>query len=178
MQYILLVSLSTATLIILISLMSFFLGFESFVVSGSSMHPTIVGEIKSGKKVAQQGDKIYVRRTKKLKRGDICVFKLSDDEKGKYLVKRVIGVAGDKVEIKEGFVFLNGKKLNEPYIAKDVITNPAVFNSVTVKPGEVFCLGDNRNYSSDSRSFGCVQEKQITGKCISVYRNKKKIKVL
>lgn len=177
-QNILFISLSVVILLVLISLTSYFLGFDSYIVNGSSMQPTIVGEIKDGKKIVQKGDKIYIRKTKKLKRGDICVFSENDTSNGKFLVKRVIGVAGDEIEIKDGRVFLNGKKLHEPYLADSVQTFPEGISKFSVKKGEVFCLGDNRGNSHDSRYFGCIKEKDLVGKCISVYRNNKKIKVL
>ena len=175
---ILFISVSTIVAMVLICLMSYFIGFDKYVVSGSSMQPTLVGEVKKGGKVTQKGDTVYIKKTKKLNRGDICVFSTNEGGKNRRLIKRVIGVAGDTVEIKAGSVFVNGKKLNEPYLSKGVETFPEIASKFVVKKGEVFCLGDNRGASNDSRSFGCVKEKDIIGKCISVYRNNKKIKVL
>ena len=98
-------------------------------------------------------------------RGDIVVF--NDPSKpGIYsepLVKRVIAVGGDTVEIKEGELFLNGEKLTEPYI-KEPMTSSTNLPLQTVGEHSVFVMGDNRNASGDSRIFGQIDERCIIGK--------------
>ena len=103
-----------------------------------------------------------------IKHGDIVVFE-SDllDERGgvKSLIKRVIGLPGDKIEVMDDAVYRNGKILNEPYI-KDGITPGSV--SVVVPPDAYFVLGDNRQVSMDSRNaaVGFVEQERIKGKVI------------
>lgn len=78
-------------------------------------------------------------------------------------VKRVIGVAGDTVDIKEGSVYINGNKLEEPYV--NGITEQREFDlPYTVQEGELFVMGDNRDVSMDSRAFGPISIKQVEGK--------------
>jgi len=82
-------------------------------------------------------------------------------------IKRVIGVAGDHIEIKDNKVYLNGEELEETYLDEDVVTNMGVygvFSDVVVPEGYVFAMGDNREHSTDSRCFGCVPVSKIEGK--------------
>lgn len=82
-------------------------------------------------------------------------------------IKRIIAVEGDHIEIKDGKVFLDGKELQEEYLDDGVTTNMGtygVFSDVVVPKGYVFVMGDNRNHSTDSRSFGCVPVEKIEGK--------------
>lgn len=87
------------------------------------------------------------------------------DEKNNRLVKRVIGVAGDEVDIKDGYVYLNGEKLEEPY-AKGETLNGEFKLPVKIGENELFVLGDNRMVSKDSRKFGLINCKQVEGKAI------------
>jgi signal peptidase I len=96
--------------------------------------------------------------------GDIIVFHFPVDP-GQDFIKRVIGLPGDEVIIRDGTVILNGYSLNEPYIAAP----PAYIGQWTVPPGELFVLGDNRNNSSDSHSWGPVPLENVVGKAIFVY---------
>ena len=79
-------------------------------------------------------------------------------------IKRVIGVEGDKIEIKDGYCYVNGEKENAYYLDESV-TTPAKghFTKFTVPEGYVFCMGDNRNGSLDCRSFGCIPIEKIEG---------------
>lgn len=104
-----------------------------------------------------------------VERGDVIVFK-SDlvDENGeqKHLIKRVIAVGGDTIEIRDGYVYLNGEMLDEPYVAEEGISGE--MGSVTVEEGKMFVMGDNRRVSQDSRSpeLGQVEESSIVGKVV------------
>jgi signal peptidase I len=84
-------------------------------------------------------------------------------------IKRIIGEPGDKVRIEGSRVFINGKPLDEPYIREPM--NPAQVQDWTLGPGEYFALGDNRNFSKDSRdsSVGPIEGSRIVGKVLIVY---------
>lgn len=79
-------------------------------------------------------------------------------------IKRVIGIAGDTIEIKDGYCYVNGEK-EDAYYLEDSVTTPAkgYFTKFTVPEGYVFCMGDNRQGSLDCRSFGCIPLEKIEG---------------
>ncbi len=77
------------------------------------------------------------------------------------LIKRIIGLPGDTVEVREGRVFINQKPLDEPYIAEEL---NYVFGPVTVPEGYLFVMGDNRNYSFDSHSWGFLPQENVKGR--------------
>lgn len=79
------------------------------------------------------------------------------------LVKRVIGVAGDEIDIKDGYVYVNGEKLEENYVKGTTLAEQIQFPLV-VDEGKLFVLGDNREVSSDSREFGLIECNQVEGK--------------
>ncbi|MBO5348830.1 MAG: signal peptidase I [Clostridia bacterium] len=83
-------------------------------------------------------------------------------------IKRVIGLPGDHVEIKNGIVFLNNQPLNEEYLDIGTITDAAqgCYTNIVVPDGYVYVLGDNREVSADSRRFGCVPIDKIEGKAV------------
>jgi signal peptidase I len=102
-----------------------------------------------------------------INRRDIITFR-SMVEVGKNYIKRVIGLEGDVIELKDGKVFLNNLKLNEEYLKPDTITSEGSFlknnEKYIVPKGSVFVMGDNRNNSSDGRDFGPVKLSDITGR--------------
>ncbi|MBE5822151.1 MAG: signal peptidase I [Clostridiales bacterium] len=79
-------------------------------------------------------------------------------------IKRVIGLPGDKIEIKDGKVYVNGEEYIEPYITEGVETYATNFHDLTVPEGTIFVMGDNRTGSKDSREFGCIPMDKIEGK--------------
>ena len=97
-------------------------------------------------------------------RGDVVVLEAPDDPSKDY-IKRVIGIEGDRIDIVDGIVFLNGEKLQEEYISQDAYTHIYYESSWLVGEDEVFLLGDNRNEgaSKDSRYFGCVEIRSLKG---------------
>lgn len=102
-------------------------------------------------------------------RGEVIVFEAPEDL-GRDYIKRVIGVPGDLVEIRDQAVFVNGKRLNEPYIGQT--PTDAFISSKTewpVPPGRLFVLGDNRSGSSDSRTWGLVEMRKVVGKATVTY---------
>lgn len=102
-------------------------------------------------------------------RGDIIVFNpptVSD----KPYIKRVLGLGGDTMEVKGGSLFVNGVKVDEPYIAPNITDcNQANCQPWTVPDGDIFVMGDNRRNSSDSRVFGVVKIDSIIGKAWLTY---------
>lgn len=105
------------------------------------------------------------------KRGDVIVFRYPKDPQD-FFIKRVIGLPGEKVQIKDGKVFVynmdnpNGQALEEPYLLTGTDTNSLTKDTITLGESEYFVLGDNRNQSKDSRSFGAVKRSFITGKVL------------
>lgn len=83
-------------------------------------------------------------------------------------IKRVIGLPGEHIKIEDGYVYINGEKLEEDYLQEGVITDSlkGVFTDLTVPEGYVYCLGDNRSKSTDSRRFGCIPVDKLEGKVI------------
>lgn len=102
-------------------------------------------------------------------RGDIIVFKselYTDEGDAKNLIKRIIGLPGDRVEIKAGEVYVNGELLDEDYVKEQGLSGE--MEAITVPEGELFVLGDNRRVSQDSRSgaVGTIRQDTIVGKVV------------
>ena len=106
-------------------------------------------------------------------RGDIIVFHYPRNPQEDY-IKRVIGIPGDFVEVNNGQVKVNGQVLNEPYIAAP----PNYSSSWQVPDGQIFVLGDNRNQSSDSHSWGFVPVENVIGKALIIYWPLAELKIL
>jgi signal peptidase I len=108
------------------------------------------------------------------KRGDIVVFSPPADwsrEDDTPFIKRVIGLGGDTVEIRDGDVFIDGAKLDEPYLFSTTTSDPPQPTTVpgdehrwVIPDGEVFLMGDHRSNSADSRMFGPVETEQVIGR--------------
>lgn len=92
--------------------------------------------------------------------GDIVIFEYPLD-RSRHLIKRVIGVPGDSIEIERGTVYRNGEALSEPYITKSDIRSR---EALTVPPEAYYVLGDNRLASNDSRAWGFVSAESIIGR--------------
>lgn len=95
-------------------------------------------------------------------RGDVVVFHNPNNTQEDY-IKRVVGLPGDMVEIRERSVYINGERLDEPYTNSG--TSPqSVSPNIVVSPNHLFVMGDNRDNSRDSRSFGELEEDLVVGK--------------
>jgi signal peptidase I len=94
-------------------------------------------------------------------RFDVVVIKVPS-QGDELLIKRVVGLPGETVEIHDGQVYIDGQLLNEPFTNEQ--TRPGRYARITVPPLNVFVLGDNRNHSNDSRSFGPVPIENIVGR--------------
>ena len=110
---------------------------------------------------------LYWRLGNNYTRGDVVAIKMPSGDK---YVKRIIGVQGDVIDIKDGFVYLNGKKLNESFVKDgDGSTKPEnkrIKYPHKVEAGSYWVMGDNRYESVDSRQFGSVIKDDIKGKLL------------
>ncbi len=109
------------------------------------------------------------------KRGDIIVFKTPPLAavrcgEGGTFVKRLIGLPGDTWEERNGYVYIDGKKLNEPYVSKQThIADGRTIAPIKIPQGQYFMMGDNRSSSCDSRSWGTVPRGNLIGKVFATY---------
>jgi len=130
----------------------------TFVVVGSSMNPTLV-----------DGERVLVNRLAYVlggpARGDIIIFRYPLDPRREF-VKRVIGLPGDRVEIRRGQILVNGREFAGDF---ETVPDWSDFEARTVPEGAVFVLGDNRRVSKDSRSFGFVPLENVEGEVFLVY---------
>lgn len=121
-------------------------------IEGTSMEPTLTN-----------GDIVLLMKTTRFERGELCGFTWNN----KLLIKRVIGVPGDWIEIDtDGTVYLNGEKLDEPYVERKALGECDLEFPYQVPPEQYFVMGDMRESSIDSRNtlIGCVPKDQIVGK--------------
>ena len=137
------------------------------IVYFAGMKVTVAGN--SMESSLKDGSQVLVNRftynISSPKEGDVIVFLPNGNEKSRYYVKRVVGVRGDKVQIKDGVLYVNGSMVDET--GTEVIKNPGIADEeITVGEDEYFVLGDNRNSSEDSRfaNIGNVKSKDIIGK--------------
>ncbi len=104
-------------------------------------------------------------------RGDIIVFPFPNDKSVDY-IKRVVGVPGDLIEIRDKQLYRNNKPVEEAYIVHGdpyMTARRDTMKPVTVPPGKVFVMGDNRDYSEDSRFWGFVDKDTIHGRAAIIY---------
>ena len=170
---------------------------QAFKIPSGSMKPTlIIGDHLLVNKFSY-GIRIplidrFLVQFNKPKRGDILVFKYPEDESLDF-IKRVIGIEGDVIEIKNDILYVNGGKIDSKYVSKyndndisgadqyeellgenkhyilDQFVNYEDFGPVTVPKNTVFVMGDNRDNSKDSRYWGFVSLNKIKGKALIIY---------
>jgi len=107
---------------------------------------------------------------KSIHRGDIVVFHYPKDPSETFL-KRVAAVGGDQIEIRDGVLYVNARAVNEPYVVHHGPARSAheSMKPITIPPGKLFVMGDNRDNSSDSRDWGFVPMKNVIGEPLFVY---------
>jgi len=142
-----------------------------------SFFPRVRVENISMKPTLQPGELLLVNklayRLGEPHHGDVIVFHYPADPSEDY-IKRLVGLPGDEIRVEKGLVYINGQAMDEPYIAAP----PAYNGSWIIPDGMYFVLGDNRNQSSDSHSWGFVPESNIVGKALFVYWPLDQVKTL
>jgi signal peptidase I len=138
---------------------------QAFYIPSGSMLPTL-----------EVGDRVLVNKLSyqwsDVGRGDLIVFERPDSEHAddiKDLIKRVIALPGEELVIKDGRVYIDGQALSEPYLPAGTTTSPQTLRCSETDPcvipqSSVWVMGDNRNGSRDSRSFGAIPDDDIVGK--------------
>ena len=140
-------------------------GFRPFDVPSTGMEQTVL----SGDRVIAD---LRQYRNSRPKRCNVVIF----SKNGTFFIKRVVAVGGDTIEGKDGAIFVNGQRLNEPYVRHlgnlSLVSNE--FGPVEIASGELFAMGDNRDVSRDSRmaDFGLVPEKTVAGEALYIIRSK------
>ena len=147
---------------IIVGVVYIFLG-RPFTVSGASMYPTL-----------HNGDRMILSKIGDINRFDVVVLK-APDENVEY-IKRVIGMPGDTLEMKQGVLYINGKKIEQPFINTEALQKQTVFiddftlqsliGETKIPEGKYFVMGDNRGVSRDSRMIGLIDRKAIEGKAV------------
>jgi len=149
-------------LIISLAISAFFIIFlyQPVKVEGTSMMPSL-----------EDQERIFVNkfvyRLEPIKRGDIVVFRYPRDPSKSY-IKRVIGMAGDRIRIDGGQVYVNGEALVESYVPAEY-EDTRSYPELVVPQNSYFVLGDHRSMSNDSRDFGSVNQGYIYGKAVFGY---------
>lgn len=129
-----------------------------FVVDGPSMEPNLMDKelVLWDKNNTQYGPA----------RGDIVVVNFPGDPDNKKYVKRIIGLPGERVDVRNGALYINKKLLSENYLPAGTASRPDV--TYTMKNNEYFIMGDNRPNSNDSRYFGPVERRFILGRAVAI----------
>ena len=146
----------------ILALLFIFVG-KPFTVSGQSMYPTL-----------HNNDRMLMSKLGDINRFDVVVLHAPDQDKE--YIKRVIGMPGDTVEVKEGKLYINGQPVEQPFINKEILVNKTVYiddftlqeltGESKVPEGKYFVMGDNRGVSRDSRMIGLIDRKAIEGKAV------------
>jgi signal peptidase I len=140
-------------------------GFRPFDIPSTGMEQTVL----SGDRVIAD---LRQYRNSRPKTRDVVIF----SKDATLFIKRVVAVGGDTIEGKDGAIFVNSQRLNEPYVRHlaNVSVVPKEFGPVEISSGELFVMGDNRDVSRDSRmsDFGMVPEKTVAGEALYIIRSK------
>ncbi len=126
---------------------------QGFVIEGACMEP----QLKSREKIMVNK---LIYHLHKPKVGEVVVFPYPLDRR-KDFIKRVVGVAGDVIEVRDGYLYRNDRRINEPFVKEYIF---GTYGPVLVPEGKVCVMGDNRNNSHDSRSWGLLEIEQVKGR--------------
>jgi len=140
---------------------------QAFQVEQYSMEPTLLPHDRV------LVDK-FLYRLRQPRRGDVIVLKYPLNPQRNY-IKRIVALPGDRLEVKAGRVFINDTPMAEPYVNG---APQGDFGPVTVPADTVFVMGDNRNNSDDSRSFGALKKELIVGQAVLIYWPPQRIRLL
>ena len=128
---------------------------EAYRIPTESMVPTL-----------EVGDRVlankFIYRFTEPKRRDIVVFDSVDEDDDQTLIKRVVGVAGDEIQVQGGVLYVNGEAQDEPYL-NDADLSRGFYGPTVVPEGHIFVMGDNRGNSADSRVFGPLPLENLRG---------------
>ena len=146
----------------ILALLFVFVG-KPFTVSGQSMYPTL-----------HNSDRMFMSKLGDIHRFDVVVLHAPDQDKE--YIKRVIGMPGDTIEVKDGKLYINGQVVDQPFINKEILVNKTVYiddftlqeltGESKVPEGKYFVMGDNRGVSRDSRMIGFIERSAIEGKAV------------
>jgi signal peptidase I len=143
---------------------------DSYRIPSSSMEPTLHGceGCNNDRVMANK----FIYHFTEPKRGQIVVFRSVEDGET-LLIKRVVGVAGDTIQLRGGILYVNGEPQQEPYVhanpCRRYLPKTCAFGPITVPRGHLFLMGDNRAVSHDSRFFGAVPEENVEAEAIFRY---------
>lgn len=140
---------------------------QAFQVEQYSMEPTLLPHDRV------LVDK-FLYRLRKLNRGDVIVLRYPLNPTRNY-IKRIVALPGDKLEVKNGKLYVNGRTVQEAYVNGAPQGN---YGPLTVPQDSVFVMGDNRNNSEDSRSFGALKRDHIVGQAILIYWPPQRMRLL
>ena len=144
---------------------------DAYRIPSGSMEPTLHGceGCNNDRVIANK----FVYRFAEPERGQVVVFRGIENDEQTLLIKRVVGVPGDTVQLRGGTLYVNGEPQNEPYLHDDPCVpygeKTCAFGPVRVPEAHVFVMGDNRANSRDSRFFGPVPHENIEGQAFGVY---------
>ncbi len=155
---------TAVTVVIVVFLIKTYV-FQLFIVDGQSMEPTL-----------HHNQMLLVDKLsyniRDPHRGEIIVFQKPNESSSINFIKRIIGIPGDKVSIRDNSIFITNEnnqdvRIQEEYLPDDIITNGS--HEYTVGTNEIFVLGDNRTNSQDSRVLGAINEDLIVGRALFTY---------
>jgi signal peptidase I len=134
--------------------------YQPVKVEGTSMLPAVTDQ-----------ERLFINKFvyhfEPIQRGDVVVFWYPLDP-SKSFIKRVVGLPGETVAIRQGHVYVNGREIREPYVLPRYLDD-ASYAAVRIPPGEYYVMGDHRDSSNDSRIFGPVPRRYIYGKAVFAY---------